>query len=30
MKLSEMQLTDFVQTLSSEAPAPGGGNTFRN
>ena len=26
MKLSEMQLTDFVQTLSSEAPAPGGGS----
>ena len=26
MKLSEMQLTDFVQTLSSDAPAPGGGS----
>ena len=26
MKLSHMQLTDFVQTLASDSPAPGGGS----
>lgn len=26
MKLSHMNLTDFVETLSSDAPAPGGGS----